>query len=208
MTFQRLHIIRNFSIKNISQRTRIRRLESLHIYRIHLGCSLSAQDQSVHCNHHSFSFRFFGGSSNYRIIKVQRAIGTHCRRRTHRPDQYHRFITLHGEIQEKCRFFHRICPMSYHDTIYIITLEQFIDTFCQCQPNGIIHILRTNLYNLFTGHIGNLIHFGHCIQQCADSHLSGCIIRIGSRSTGSGNCSSCCQNMNIRLLGNCCKGAE
>ena len=55
MAFQRFHIIENLTIQYISQRTGVRRLESLYIHRIGLHGSVGSQNQTVHGNYNTFT---------------------------------------------------------------------------------------------------------------------------------------------------------
>ena len=55
MALQRFHIIENLTIQHISQRTGVRRLESLYIHRIGLHGSVSSQNQTIHGYYNAFA---------------------------------------------------------------------------------------------------------------------------------------------------------
>ena len=175
-------------------------LESLYVDRIHLYCAFSSENQSVHGYQHTFADRFFGSGSDYGIVEVQRAIGTQRGRRAHGSYKYHGFVTFYGQVQEIGSLFHRICSVSDNDTVDVRAFQELVDLLGEYQPHFIAHVLRCDTYNLLTGHVGNILEFGYCIEQRTDCYLAGRIVGGSGRTACTGNCATRSKDVNIRLL--------
>ena len=98
--------------------------------------------------------------------------------------------TQHNVVPDRCEF-----------TVDIRTFQQLVDFLGKCQPDFVVHVLRTDSHNLLACHVGDVLYFGHCIKQCADSNLSCCVAGSGGGASCTRNSSSGGKDMNIRFCG-------
>ncbi len=65
--------------------------------------------------------------------------------------------------------------MRYHDTIRLTAIEDFIDAFGQLKPDPVIHVLRTDIRNLFGSDRHELSDSGNILEQLLASSLAGVV---------------------------------
>ena len=104
-------------------------------------------------------------------------------------------LTLTKEQVVLCSVLSVIVVVVFVIFYYKIFCVTFDETFAKATG------MKTDFYNLFTGHIGNIVQSRNGIQKGTDSYLAGCIVCRSGRGTCSGNGSTGCEDVDVRFSG-------
>ena len=123
-------------------------LESSHVGSMSLDHILSVEQNVVHSAHHATTLGVCTCCSHHSTIEVSRAISANTSTWAHRTYQYHRFVAVNGQIQEVSSLFHGVGSVSHHYAVVTLVVQQLVNSLSQFQPHLVVHILRTNIYEL------------------------------------------------------------
>ena len=91
--------------------------------------------------------------------------------RAHRPDQHHRLVALHDQVQEVGGLFHRVGAVGDDDAVDVLGLQEDVHAVGQLEPDLIVHVLAADVDQLLAGDLGELVHARRGVDQIL--HLEG-----------------------------------
>ncbi|CDE48686.1 unknown [Sutterella sp. CAG:351] len=105
---------------------------------------------------------------------------------------------MNREVQEVSGFFQRIRAVRNHDSGHIWIGEQLVAALGKLQPDLVRHVLRTDVGNLLTGHLGVLLDLRDRVDQNLNTQVAGFIARhLSAAGSRTGNRAARGKNLDL-----------